>query len=293
MLLREMSDAHLEIAPYFVPPMVGDEDTVMLLSGDICTAHSLGANVHQFFQSLKRFKAVVYIPGNHEYYREHIDKGDQKIKDWLKENGYDNVHYLNMDSVVIEDVAFVGATLWTDIARGNPIAKIDVENGLNDYRVIRAAGYRKLRGNDTICKHIVHKNYLFEKVQEYRSIGVRRTVVMSHHAPSELSVHSKYKGSHLNPAYYSNLEDEVMDKGADYHFHGHTHDNFRYTLGATEVICNPRGYAQILRKMDFVEMMDMEPVDPDNTDHGKVMAKFHGIWHHENAHFDPFLRIEI
>lgn len=293
MLLREMSDAHLEIAPYYVPPMVGDEDTVMMLSGDICTAHSLGGNVHLFFESLRRFKAVVYIPGNHEYYREHIDKGDGKIKDWLKEHGYDNVHYLNMDSIVIDDVAFVGATLWTDIGRGNPIAKIDVENGLNDYRVIRAAGYRRLRGNDTICKHILHKNYLFEKVQEYRSIGVRRTVMLTHHAPSELSVHPKYKGSHLNPAYFSNLEDEILDKGADYHFHGHTHDNFRYTLGATEVICNPRGYAQILRKNDFIEMMDMEPVDPDNPDHGKVMAKFHGIWHHENVNFDPFFRIEI
>lgn len=292
MLLREMSDTHLEIAPYFVPPMVGDEDTVMLLSGDICTAHSLGANVHQFFQSLKRFKAVVYIPGNHEYYREHIDKGDQKIKDWLKENGYHNVHYLNMDSVVIEDVAFVGATLWTDINKGDPLSKIQVENGLNDYRVIRAAGYRKLRGNDTIIKHITHKNFIFEEIARLRS-QVRRTVVLSHHAPSELSVHPKYKGDSLNAAYFTNMEDIVMDKGPDLWFHGHTHNNFSYTLGATEVLCNPRGYAQILRKDDFMKCLDMEPVDPDNPDHGQMMAKFQGIWYNENTNFDPFYRVEI
>lgn len=292
MLLREMSDVHLEIAPYFVPPMVGDEDTVMLLSGDICTAHSLGADVHQFFQSLKRFKAVVYIPGNHEYYHEHIDKGDQKIKDWLKQNEYNNVHYLNMDSVVIEDVAFVGATLWTDINKGDPLSKIQVENCLNDYRVIRAAGYRKLRGNDTIIKHITHKNFIFEEITRLRS-QVRRTVVLSHHAPSELSVHPKYKGDALNAAYFSNLEDIIMDKGADYHFHGHTHNNFRYMLGATEVICNPRGYAQILRNDDFVKMMDMDPIDPDTPDNGEIMARFQSIWYHENATFDPFFRIEI
>ncbi len=292
MLLREMSDAHLEIAPYYVPPMKGDEDTVMLLSGDICTAHSLGENVHKFFQSLKRFKAVVYIPGNHEYYREHIDKGDGKIKEWLKENGYDNVHYLNMDSVIIDDVAFIGATLWTDINKGDPLSTIQVEHGLNDYRVIRAAGYRKLRGNDTICKHLLHKAYLFEEIERLRP-EVRCTIAMTHHAPSELSVHPKYKGDSLNAAYFSNLEDLVIDKGANYHFHGHTHNNFRYKLGDTEVICNPRGYAQIIRKKAFIDCMNMEPVDVDDPNSGTIMAEFQNIWHTENNAFDPFFRIDV
>lgn len=291
MLIREISDIHLEISPYYVPPMQGDEDTVMILSGDICTAHSLNDTVYQFFDSLKKFKAVVYIPGNHEYYREHIDKADLKIKEWLKINNFNNVHYLNMNSIIIDDVAFVGATLWTDINKGDPLSKIQVENGLNDYRVIRAAGYQKLRGNDTICKHMLHKSYLFDEIQRLRP-EVRRTVAVTHHAPSEMSVHPRFKGNVLNAAYFSNLEDEVMDKGADYHFHGHMHDNFQYMIGATKVICNPRGYAQILRKTDYMDMMDMAPINLDNPNSGTIMARFHDIWYTENQ-FDSFFRIDI
>lgn len=272
--------------------MVNDENTVMILSGDICTAHSLGSNVHQFFDSLKNFKAVIYVPGNHEYYRGHLNRCDDKIKGWLKEHGYDNVHFLNMNSVIIDDVAFIGATLWTDINKGNPISMNEVQHGLNDYHVIRTAGYRKLLASDTIRTHMNHKAYLFDEIERLRP-SVRRTVAVTHHSPSEPSVHPKYKGSSLNAAYFSNLENDLMDKGADYHFHGHMHDNFQYTLGATEVICNPRGYSQILRKNDFVEMMDMEPIDPDNHEHGEMMAKFQDIWHTENVNFDPFFRIEI
>lgn len=292
MLLREMSDAHLEIAPYYVPPMVGDEDTVMMLSGDICTAHSLGGNVHQFFESLRRFKAVVYIPGNHEYYRGHLEKDDLKISSWLKEHGYDNVHYLNMGSVVIDDVAFIGATLWTDINHGDPLSRISVDAGLNDYRVIRTGAYRRIRTQDTICKHITHKAFLFDELTRLRP-EVRCTVVMSHHAPSELSVHPKYAGSPLNAAYFSNMENEILENGPDLWVHGHMHDNFRYTLGNTEVVCNPRGYCQILDKENFINMMNMEPVDVNDPASGEVMARFNNIWYQENPTFNPFFRIEI
>lgn len=292
MFLREMSDTHLEISPFFVPPMVGDEDTVLILSGDICTEHSMGAAVRQFFESVRRFKAVVYVPGNHEYYRSHLDIADLKIKEWLVSNGYDNVHFLNAGSVIIDDVAFIGATLWTDINKGNPLSSMEVEFGLNDYRVIRTAGYRRIRARDTICKHIAHKAFLFNEMERLRP-EVRRTVIMSHHAPSELSVHPKYAGSGLNAAYYSDLYSDIASNGPDLWTHGHMHDNFDYTIGSTRVLCNPRGYAQMNDKVAFMDMLDMDPVDLDDPSSGDIMAKFQNVWHQENHNFNPFLRIEI
>lgn len=292
MFIREMSDIHLEICAFFVPPMVGDEDTVLILSGDICTAKALGSVVKDFFESTKRFKAVIYVPGNHEYYRDHLEKADDKIRAWLTENEFTNVHLLNGNSVVIDDVAFVGATLWTDMNKGNPISRIDVENGLNDYRVIRTAGYRRIRSNDTIVKHLVQKAYLFEEVANLRPT-VRRTVVVSHHAPSELSVHQKYKGNSLNAGYYSNMEYDVMDKGPDIWTHGHMHDTFQYDLGATTVICNPRGYSQTLNPMYRTSMRKMDPLDLNDIKSFEIIERFNRIWYTENEAFNPFFRFQI
>lgn len=288
-----MSDLHLEISPFYVPPMQGDENTVLILSGDICTAHSLGRTVREFFDSTKRFKAVLYVPGNHEYYRGHIDKDDLKISEWLATNGYSNVHYMNMNTILIDDIAFIGATLWTDINRGDPISIMNIEHGLNDYRVIRIDSYRPLRGGDTIKKHNIHKEYLFDKIREMKNQGGHKVIAITHHAPSELSIHPQWKGHFLNSAFSSRLETEIMETGPDIMFHGHCHDNFDYILGETRVVCNPRGYAQILDKPLFEEMMNMEPVNLDDPDSGIVMSNFQRIWHSENNSFNPFWRFEI
>lgn len=194
MFIREMSDLHLEICRFHIPPMRDDEQTTLILSGDICTAHTLGQDVKDFFENASaRFENIIYVPGNHENYREHIDRVDGKIRDFLKANEFDNVHYLNGDSVVLDGVAFIGATLWTDVNKGNPIAQHMIEAGLNDYKVIRIAGYRKLRARDTIIKHILHKQFIFDEIAKQRALG-HKTVVVSHHAPSELSIHPRYKG---------------------------------------------------------------------------------------------------
>lgn len=294
MKLRLASDLHMEICPYFVPPMVGDEDTVLLLPGDICVRHYLGQMVQEFFENVSaRFKAVIYVPGNHEYYKGHLEHDDPKLREWFTEKEFTNVHFLNTDSIVIDDVAFVGATLWTDVNRGDPMSKMAIEAGLNDYRHIRTAGYRKIRANDTIVKHIVHKNYIFEQVANYRTIGVRKVVVLSHHAPSELSVHAKYKGDVLNAAYFSNMEYQIMDSAADIWVHGHTHNSFQYTLGATQVICNPRGYSNLMRRSEYEAIPLMPAYDPENPDHTAIKDKFARIFHTENETFDPYFRFEI
>ena len=70
-----------------------------------------------------------------------------------------------------------------------------------------------------------------------------KTVVVTHHAPSALSVPERFRGETLNGAYYSNLEDIMLDNHQIvYWTHGHTHDSFEYEVGSTTVVCNPFGY---------------------------------------------------
>jgi Icc-related predicted phosphoesterase len=68
------------------------------------------------------------------------------------------------------------------------------------------------------------------------------TVVVSHHAPSPASIDRQYMGSPMNPAFASDLSDMIWECQPAMWIHGHMHHNSAYSLGETQVICNPRGY---------------------------------------------------
>lgn len=204
-----------------------------------------------------------------------------------------NVHFLNGCSVVIDDVAFIGATLWTDVDKENPISSFAVEKRLKDYHIIRTIGDRPLRVKDTVETHNQHKSFIFDEISVLRPL-VRKTVVVSHHAPSGMSVHPRFRGNALNAGFYSEMSDEIHSKGPDVWFHGHTHDTFQYKLGNTTVACNPRGYASILSNSDYLRMKDNIPViDLDESSHGSVATKFLSLFNNENSRFNPFFVVEV
>ena len=68
------------------------------------------------------------------------------------------------------------------------------------------------------------------------------TVVMTHHAPSDMSVADRFKGDALSPAFASDLNHLIDASGSALWVHGHVHDSFDYHIGQTRVVCNPRGY---------------------------------------------------
>lgn len=95
-----------------------------------------------------------------------------------------------------------------------------------------------------------------------------RTVVVTHHAPHPDSVHPRFAGNLLNPAFASDLS--ALMGPADLWIHGHVHDSFDYQVNGTRVIANPRGYALNRQSVQSPEQLE---------------------W--ENPLFDPRLVIEI
>lgn len=295
MKIRLVSDLHLEICPYFLPIMEGESEQVLVLAGDICTEKQLNSTVTLFFETVvQRFKHILWVPGNHEYYRRSLDKADDKIKEYLKDNLYsDKITFLNMETICIDDYAFIGATLWTDINKGNPISIHSVESALNDYQVIRTGGdgyLRSIKASDTIAKHIRHKAFIINETLAAWQDG-KKPVVISHHAPSELSVAPWYKGDYLNPAYFSNMENEILDTKPVLWMHGHMHNTFDYELGDTRVVCNPRGYSKIAGSRGT----DLFNKQFDHYEGKAVMTveEYLAVYMNENASFDPYLVIEI
>ncbi len=235
MKLHILSDLHLEFADFDMPETDAD---VVIVAGDM---HVGDRGIKWAGERLDR-KQVVYVPGNHEYYRNAIPNLTEKLK--AQTHGT-NTHILENEELILGEVRFLGCTLWSDFRlHGNlRMAAIDAGQMMNDYRLIRLSPrYRKIRPADTAGWHGKSRKWLAETLDAGNPCK-KKTVVITHHAPSLRSVPARYKNDPLSAAFASDMEAFIADKKIDLWIHGHIHDSSDYTIGSTRVICNPRGYA--------------------------------------------------
>lgn len=251
MRIRQMSDLHLEFEPTFRPYNTDNAD-ILMLNGDICMAAYLtkspespyyerGQAFLDFFEFCSNeYEDVLYIPGNHEYYRGYIDTADDIIRETL--SVFPNIHFMNNQSWEKDGITFLGATLWTNVNHNNPITEQYLMGGMNDFRIVnwKKDSYGgRFRPSDAAAFHRRTLKYFDEA-----SAGLDNVVIMSHHAPSFKSVHPKYHNdTQMNYGYFSDLDDFILDRPQiKLWTHGHMHDCFDYMVGDTRIVCNPRGY---------------------------------------------------
>lgn len=265
MKIKVVSDLHLE----FSDIIISNEEKcdVLVLSGDIMVAQDLHdhppplsggwygdeyrqlgrrqAGAQRYRDFLTRcsnlFPHVVYIAGNHEFYH---GKWVQTLTTLSEEcSKYPNVYFLERGFKKIDDVNFIGGTLWTDMNKGDPLTLHAVRDMMMDYKCIRKEfeGYTTLKPHDTAIRHRQTLDYIKSVVAER---GDEKFVVCTHHSPSFQSVAEQYRSEYLmNGAYHSSLEEFIMDRPQiKLWTHGHTHTPFDYMVGETRVVCNPRGY---------------------------------------------------
>lgn len=208
---------------------------------DLGSRQQLSVIFREFLNDCSRlFKNVVYVAGNHCFYHGLFHSGI----DYLKEecSKYGNIHFLENDSIIIDDITFLGCSLWTDL-NNDPLVEYNVKAWMSDYKVIKndKAGYRKLLPRDTMVRHQKSLDYLKTQVKES---SADKIVVVTHHAPSHLSIDEKYKyDTEMNYAYVNKLDDFIMDNPKiKLWCHGHLHAYKDYMIGETRIFCNPRGY---------------------------------------------------
>jgi predicted phosphodiesterase len=128
------SDVHLEFGHLDLPNT--DNADVLILSGDICVASKFGPNYDRFFQQCsKEFKNVMYVMGNHEHYDGDFAKSGEILRNALSR--YNNIHFLEKTCVKIDDVTFIGGTLWTDMNKEDPTTMFHVQRRMNDFQIVR------------------------------------------------------------------------------------------------------------------------------------------------------------
>lgn len=258
MKLRIMSDLHLEFSQgqMDVPELPDDKETVLILAGDI----GLGKRptTYKYFveDMSDRFREVVMVLGNHEHYKGHFPTTYNKM--WVELVSFDNVSLLEKEAIWLDDVAFIGATMWTNMDNLNQMTIYDANSQMNDYNCVRTGPIsepwkRKLHPKDTVEDFLNARHYLFEEIKNQKYTG-KKVVVVTHHLPSFESIHPDFKGSSLNGAYASELSTDIVELGNDQPelwIHGHVHDNMDYMIDNTRVVCNPRGYAPSDLNDDF------------------------------------------
>lgn len=230
--LHVISDMHNEFRQYAYSNR--PEADIVIAAGDI------GSGTGGLKWLLKTWPdtPVVYVPGNHEFYNERYYPTVSR----LSANSRDtHVHVLMREATVISGVRILGAILWTDFAiDGDPAdAMFHAADFMNDYRYIETQPGQPLTPQDVLSFHQDDLSSLKRMLAEPFE---GPTVVVTHHAPSPKSIHPRFLGDSANPLFVSNLETLIMEYQPALWIHGHMHDSSDYSIGATRVVANPRGY---------------------------------------------------
>jgi predicted phosphodiesterase len=233
MKIHVLSDLHTEFAP-FHPPETGAD--VVVLAGDTATGIEGMRMARDWFPG----RPVLYVAGNHEFYRESTPRLQRKLAQAGDAWG---IHYLENRAVVVDGVRFLGCTLWTDfeLFGERQVAMAAAQAVMNDFRLIRVdPEYRRFRPADARVSHLISLDWL---VRTLETPFDGPTVVVTHHAPSLRSVNPPFREHPATPAYASDLE-WLLDGRVAMWIHGHTHVCLDYEVGGTRVVSNQRGYAE-------------------------------------------------
>jgi Icc-related predicted phosphoesterase len=239
MKIQIFSDLHIDIS-LTKPIIIMDGVEAVVVAGDTCEGALKG------FEALRRIVPnvipIIAVMGNHEYYRRFVDKElDQARTDAAKFN----IHLLEDDTVELNGVRFVGATLWTDYALfGNvtiPGAMEAARYGLNDHRLIgwRKKPWMRFRPHEAQLLHIASRRFLHETLA---ASVTEPTVVVTHHGIHWNSTLRLSRDDILSAAYVSDLANMIEAHQPALWVHGHVHASFDYQVGKTRVLCNPHGY---------------------------------------------------
>lgn len=271
------SDLHLEFGDLEINNDSGAD--VLILSGDILVAKDIAQRdpygvmgpeyrsnrYHDFMQRCSAlFPHVIYVMGNHEHYNGDFAKTGAHLKDVL---GYlKNLYVLDREVKVIDDVTFIGGTLWTDMNNGDSLTLYHMKGMMNDFRcvensnrVVNYKTYEQIHGvdnrekpifktrtakfspEDAFEEHAKMKGYISQIVEGKPD---QKFVVVGHHSPSKLSTHPRYADDTVMNGGYSSDMNEFIEERPQIRLwtHGHTHHPFDYVIGETRIVCNPRGY---------------------------------------------------
>lgn len=215
---------------------------IVLVAGDTANSDSGMPWLQQ--QAARLQVPLLTIAGNHEYFNEDILHFDKKLATW---DNYDatqhlGLRFLQCQHIDIGEVRIIGCTLWTDYQYQANGDTIDIaKRFMRDYKQIYV-GHELFSPEVSMQIHDEQRQWLKQALIAAKQLG-KKTVVMTHHSISPLSVSQKYATLPSNAAFVTDLSAWMFEDWAPTLWvHGHTHEAFDYRINDTRVIVNPRAY---------------------------------------------------
>lgn len=248
--IRYFSDLHLEfikpnkINRFITKILVGGEDEICILAGDIGNPYHLNYNIFMEFIS-KNFKKTFIISGNHEYYNK--TKTIEETNNFLTEyfTKFNNISFLNNNYEKYDNYCFIGTTLWSKII--NPIYEI------NDVYKIPEFDYIQYNRLNMMCV-----DFLEDVLQNNENC-----IIITHHVPSNNLIDIKYKTQKMLPYnqwFYCNMDNliETQKDKIKCWIYGHTHTPSEQLIHKIPFLCNSIGYPNENIKINFQKTIIIE-----------------------------------
>jgi predicted MPP superfamily phosphohydrolase len=192
-------------------------------------------------QCSKNYDKVLYVPGNHEYWcdkKYNINEIKLKLQSICDKQ---NIILLDNNTCYIENIKFIGTTLWSKI-RDHNIEK-NKNNG-NYKNIINIDGI-------PITPHItnIFNDIAIKFIQ--KEIDTEHTCILLTHYPpiycepqnNQYTSHPKYYGKHNYEGYHTNIE-HIIDNPIVACLYGHTHYCNKFYRNNILYASNQLGYSK-------------------------------------------------
>lgn len=250
MAVQILSDLHLEAPKAYNIFEIVSKAPYLALLGDIGNIAPHKDDCIAFLtQQLKRFRAVLFIPGNHEAYQSNWPETLDILRTFEQDvrNNTSLGEFVLLDRAIFElpgtNVVILGCSLFSFIP---PESEMAVSFGLNDFFQINDWGVAA--HNEAHRRDVAWLNAQVAELQQ-RDV---KMMILSHWSPSKdaRSIDPSHAASPISSAFSTDLSDQVCFKSdkVEVGAFGHTHYNCDFTVkreggaGPLRLLANQRGY---------------------------------------------------
>ena len=264
-----LSDLHVDASPW--EPPEGERVDLAIVAGDVADGLRKRAIPWLARHVVPWAREVVYVPGNHDFWRTRMPDELALARDAAEEAGITMLD--SGQARIVDGVEITGATLWTDYAVGGLGHQAlamrtagDRQVGMRDHRLVqtrdRLGTPAPFRPPAALAVHRQQRERIEWRLAEPWA-GPR--IVVTHHAPHPRSLLHGEVREVIDAAYASDLT-AIMEgpHAPDFWIHGHIHASRDYRVGRTRILANPRGHDTSHRRRngDWIDERENTSFDP-------------------------------